>query len=123
MRIIALEPALDTHLRQHVHEDTLAVGPEPLSRLIDRVKAAVADSERMHLPLAILVDQRLRRPLKKLLTRPSPDLAIIAYQELPVDLNIETVAVVSKQEVIGDADAGQLGDADSESGTASMEAA
>ncbi|MEQ9407235.1 MAG: flagellar biosynthesis protein FlhA [Fuerstiella sp.] len=102
LRIIALEPMLDGYLRQSVHDGTLAIGPQPLSRLIDAVREALTDSERRHQPLAILVDQKLRRPLKKILARPAPDLTIIAYQELPIDLNFETVAVLSHQEIIGD---------------------
>ena len=101
LRIVALEPMLDAHLRQCVHEETLAIGPEPLSRLIEQVTTAMADSDRRHLPLAILVDQKLRRPLKKLLTRANPDLAIIAYQELPADMKIETVVVLAHQDIIG----------------------
>ncbi len=102
LRIVALEPQLDGHLRQCVHEGILAIGPGPLSRLIDAVKAAASEADRMHQPLAILVDQRLRRPLKKLLARPTPDLAIIAYQELPIDMNVETVRVLPYVEVMGD---------------------
>lgn len=104
LRIIALEPALDGYMRQCVHDGTLAIGPGPLGRLVERVKTALADSERLHLPLTILVDQKLRRPLKKLLTRPASSLAIIAYQELPADLNLETVVVLSREEIIGEDD-------------------
>ncbi|MCP4784336.1 MAG: FHIPEP family type III secretion protein [Fuerstiella sp.] len=102
LRIIALEPQLDSQLRQSIHEGTLAIGPGVLSRLIDHVKAAFADAERLHLPLAILVDQKLRRPLKKLLARPTPDLAIVAYQELPGDMNVETVVVLPHRDIMGD---------------------
>lgn len=104
LRIIALEPSLDGYMRQCVHEGTLAIGPQPLGRLVERVKTALADSERLHLPLTILVDQKLRRPLKKLLARPAPSLAIIAYQELPADLNLETIVVLSRDEIIGEDD-------------------
>ncbi len=102
LRIIALEPQLDAQLRQSIHDGTLAIGPGILSRLIDHVKVAFDDAERLHQPLAILVDQKLRRPMKKLLARPTPDLAVIAYQELPGDMNVETVVVLPYQEIIGD---------------------
>jgi flagellar biosynthesis protein FlhA len=102
LRIIALEPQLDAQLRQSIHDGTLAIGPGILSRLIDHVKVAFADAERLHQPLAILVDQKLRRPMKKLLARPTPDLAVIAYQELPGDMNVETVVVLPYQEILGD---------------------
>ncbi len=102
LRILALEPQLDGHLRQCVHEGILAIGPGPLSRLIEAVKAAASEADRLHQPLAILVDQRLRRPLKKILARPTPDLAIVAYQELPIDMNVETVRVLPYADIMGD---------------------
>ena len=112
LRIIALEPQLDAQLRQSIHDGTLAIGPGVLSRLIDHVKAAFADAERLHQPLAILVDQKLRRPLKKLLARPTPDLAIVAYQELPGDMNVETVVVLPYQEIMGNDALQRAGTAD-----------
>ncbi len=102
LRIIELKPQLDSQLRQSIHEGTLAIGPGVLSRFIDHVKAAFVDAERLHLPLAVLVDQKLRRPLKKLLARPTPDLVIVTYQELPGDMNVETVVVLPHQEIMGD---------------------
>ena len=41
LRIIALEPQLDSQLRQSIHEGTLAIGPEVLSRLIDHVESGL----------------------------------------------------------------------------------
>ena len=102
LRIIALEPQLDSQLRQHVHEGTLAVGPGPLSKLIEAVRDAVTDSERTHQSLALLVDQKLRRPLKKILARPTPELPIIAYQELPGDMNVQTVAILPYEPIMGE---------------------
>lgn len=104
LRIVALEPGLDSVFRSQLHEDTLAVGPGVLSRLIERVTEIVTDSERREQPVALLVDQRLRRPLKKIIARAVPNLGIIAFQELPGDLNIETVAILSREEIL-DADA------------------
>lgn len=102
LRVLALEPQLDSQLRQRLHEGTLAIGPGPLSRLIEHVLNTVADAQRTHQPLAMLVDQKLRRPLKKVLTRPAPELAIIAYQELPGDLSIETVAILPCEQILGE---------------------
>ena len=102
LRVIALEPALDSELRRHLHEGTLAIGPGALSRMIEMVLATMTESKRTHQPLALLVDQKLRRPLKSVLTRPAPDLAIIAYQELPGDLSIETAAILPCDHIMGD---------------------
>ena len=112
LRIIALEPSLDSLFRSQLHEDTLAVGPGILSRLIEKVTEFVTDSERRGLPITLLVDQRLRRPLKKIINRAVPSLGIVAFQELPGDLNIETVTILARDEIVeADETATAAGDA------------
>ncbi|MEZ6061528.1 MAG: flagellar biosynthesis protein FlhA [Planctomycetaceae bacterium] len=101
LRVIALEPRLDGQMRQSMHEGQLTLSPGALSRLIDTTARAWADSERRQQPLALLVDQKMRRPLKKLLARSSPDLGIVAYQEVPSDLIIDSVTMLSYDDILG----------------------
>ncbi len=101
LRVIALEPRLDGQMRQSMHEGQLTVSPNALARLIDATARAWGDSERRQLPLALLVDRRMRRPLKNLLARSAPDLGIVAYQEVPNDLIINSVTILSYDEILG----------------------
>lgn len=101
LRAIAMEPKLDGFLRQSLHDGHLAMSPGALSRLIEHVSTAWMDSERLQQPLALLVDQNMRRPLRKLLTRAAPDLGLVAYQEIPNDLVINSVALLTYDEIVG----------------------
>ena len=96
-----MEPKLDTRLRQSLHQDQLALGAGPLTRLIEAVSKASKDSERRQQPLAVLVDQRVRRPMKRLLARTAPDVGVIAYQEIPNDLVIDAAVMLQFDEIIG----------------------
>ncbi len=101
LRVIAMEPKLDTRMRQSLHQDQLALGAGPLTRLIESVTKAWKDSERRQQPLALLVDQKIRRPLKRLLARTTPDVGVIAYQEVPNDLIIDSAVMLQFEDIIG----------------------
>jgi len=90
LRVLTMEPQLDAQLRRSLHEGQLAVAAGPLTRLIECAVEAWSASRRLDQPLALLVDQQLRRPFQRVLARSAPDLGIIAYQEVPTDLIIES---------------------------------
>ena len=101
LRVIAMEPKLDTRMRQSLHQDQLALGAGPLTRLIEAIGKAARDSDRRQLPLALLVDQKVRRPLKRLLARTSPEVGVIAYQEVPNDLIIDSAVMLQFDDIVG----------------------
>ena len=101
LRVVAMEPKLDSRMRQSLHQDQLALGAGPLTRLIEAVGKAARESERNQLPLALLVDQKVRRPLKRLLARTTPDVGVIAYQEVPNDLVIDSAVMLQFDDIIG----------------------
>jgi len=90
LRVVTMEPHLDTQLRQALHEGQLAVAAGPLTKLIEAAVDSWSAARRMEQPLALLVDQQLRRPFRRILARSAPDLGIISYQEVPNDMIIES---------------------------------
>ena len=96
-----MEPKLDTRMRQSLHQDQLALGAGPLTRLIEAIGKAARESDRRQLPLALLVDQKVRRPLKRLLARTSPEVGVIAYQEVPNDLIIDSAVMLQYDDIVG----------------------
>ena len=73
--------------------------PARLEKLILRLadewrKATAAGKE-----AALLTDAALRRPLRQTIVRSLPDLAVIAYQEIPTDLMLEPAALVRLEEL------------------------
>ena len=101
LRVIAMEPKLDTRMRQSLHQDQLALGAGPLTRLSEAIGKAARESDRRQLPLALLVDQKVRRPLKRLLARTSPEVGVIAYQEVPNDLIIDSAVMLQYDDIVG----------------------
>ena len=49
--------------------------------------------------VALLADASLRRPLRQAVARSLPDLAVVAYQEVPGDLLLEPAALIKPEDV------------------------
>lgn len=101
LRVVSLEPRLDIRLRQSVQKDQIALDVGSATRLIEAISKAWGDSERRQLPIAVLVDQKIRRPLKRLIARTTPEIGVIAYQEVPDDLVIDSVVMLEFEHIIG----------------------
>jgi flagellar biosynthesis component FlhA len=50
-------------------------------------------------PLALLVHQSLRRPLRRLLRRAAPGMGFIAYGEVPGDMRIAPIALLRQEDI------------------------
>ena len=96
-----MEPRLDIRLRQSIQKDQVALEVSSATRMIESIHKAWKDSERLQMPLALLVDQRIRRPLRRLIARTTPDIGVIAYQEVPDDLVIDSVVMLEFDDIIG----------------------
>ena len=64
-------------------------------RLANEWRLAVARGQ----DVAVLTDAALRRPVRQAIARALPDLAVIAYQEVPADLLLEPAAMVKPEDL------------------------
>jgi flagellar biosynthesis protein FlhA len=102
LRIVAFEPKLETRLRDSVRNGQLALAPAPLEALIRMITEHWQGSVRQELPLAVLTDRTLRRPLRHLLARAAPGMGMIAYTEVPGEISLDPVGILSLQDVFGE---------------------
>lgn len=101
LRILALDPKLETRMRESLRNGQLALGPGPLDALLKIVGEHWQNSIRQEKPLALLTDRALRRPLRNLLIRTAPGLGLMAYQEVPAEISLDPVAILSYSELYG----------------------
>ncbi len=101
LHAIILDPRLEMELRRTSQEKTLAIDPNRLEKMIvfllNEWRKATARGQ----DIALLTDGSLRRPLRHALVRGMPDLAVIAYQEVPGDLLLEPVALLKPEDLGG----------------------
>jgi flagellar biosynthesis protein FlhA len=96
---IVLDPRLEMELRRSLHEKNLVLQPLPLEKLIVCLANAWRKSHLAGKDVAVLTDTALRRPLRNALVRSLADLSVIAYQEIPVDIGLQPVALIRPEDI------------------------
>ncbi|MFK7821952.1 MAG: FHIPEP family type III secretion protein, partial [Planctomycetaceae bacterium] len=93
VRVIVFDPRTEAGLREKLVDGRLALAPKELENLIEDLNS-VWQKHSMQSDVALLSDRALRRALKETLERALPDLAVLAYTEIPKDLRIEPLGVI-----------------------------
>lgn len=100
VRVIILEPKLEHQFRQNASPESILLRPEELERLIQQLQTKWETTRLKNEPAAVLVDSSIRYPLHRTIFRSLPELSIIAYNEIPPDLLIDSVGIIRFQEVV-----------------------
>jgi flagellar biosynthesis protein FlhA len=96
---IVLDPRLEMDLRRCVHDKNLVLEPSRLEKLILRLVNECRKCSTRNQEIALLTDTSLRRPLRQALVRALPDLAVVAYPEIPNNLLLEPVSMIKLDDV------------------------
>ncbi len=104
---IVLDPRLEHYLRQAVKGTVLAIDPNQIQQLLNRVASEWRKATLRGREVALLADSAIRRILRHTLARALPDLAVIAYQEVPTDMILEPVAMLKLEDIVDRTQPGQ----------------
>jgi len=99
LRVLACEPQLESKLAESLREGRLALMPQTMEKLIAQVTEQLATSKRLGEPLVLLADHRLRRPLRRLLSKNANGLGFVSYQELSEQIELEPVAILTLRDL------------------------
>lgn len=99
LHAIVFDPRLEVELRRAVHEKQLVLDPARLEKLIVKLATEWRKASVRGVEVALLTDTSLRRAVRFALTRTLPDLAVIAYQEVPGDLLLEAEAMLKPEDL------------------------
>ncbi|MFM9885931.1 MAG: flagellar biosynthesis protein FlhA [Burkholderiales bacterium] len=96
LQVIVVEPDLEKVLHQAVAASSEALGIEPTlaEGLLRNAQQLVDRQESIGQPSALLVPDRLRSPLARLLRRAVPQLKVIAHAEIPDTRTIRVSAIL-----------------------------
>ncbi|MEP3482271.1 MAG: flagellar biosynthesis protein FlhA [Fuerstiella sp.] len=107
IRVIGLDPALETYLVNSVRDERLALPADTVESLVSNLVEQMQSSVRTQQAIVLIVHRPLRRPLKRLLaSMPSP-LEVISYQEVPETISMAPVGIVGKLDVALPEEVGQ----------------
>ena len=99
IRVAVLEPRLEHQLQECVRDGKLLLQPSQLKQLIAHCNQPWLAANQEGVELALLTDAAIRRVVRKTLWRALPDLAVIAYPEVPRDVHIDPRAMVRWEDV------------------------
>jgi len=102
LNVIVLEPRLEARLRETIHEGQLALDGRRLEKLFEEIGEQWKTATRQRIDAALIMDRKLRRPLKKLLVRALPDLGLLSYSEVPTDMMLHPLGMVRTSAVFED---------------------
>jgi flagellar biosynthesis protein FlhA len=100
VRAIVLDPRLEIELRRSVQDRTLLLDPMRLEQLILRLGNEQRKANAQGIEVALLCDTSLRRVLRQTLARSLNGLSVLAYQEIPLDLLMEPVALIKPEDLV-----------------------
>lgn len=99
IQVIGLEPGLETYLAGAIREDRLALPPETVESLVATLADKMQASVRAERPVVLIVHRPLRRPCKRLLAAMPNPLDVISYQEVPENISMAPVGIVTASDV------------------------
>ncbi|HVJ87456.1 MAG TPA: FHIPEP family type III secretion protein, partial [Caulifigura sp.] len=102
LQVIVLEPKLEARLRESLHEGQLALDGKRLEKLLEEIGEHWRAAARQRVEVALIMDRRLRRPLRKLLARALPDLGTLSYTEVPADIMLNPMGMARFSAVFDD---------------------
>ena len=105
VRVLIFEPRLEQFLRQSLNDNSITLSPACLERMVTTVSTAWQASKIRNEPIAVLVDSTIRNPLRLAIQRSLPSVSVIAYNEIPHSVLIDTKVVVRFEEVVKEGDA------------------
>jgi flagellar biosynthesis protein FlhA len=99
LHAIILHPLTEQRLQQGLSpQGGLSVAPAEAGRLMDRLGAAVRAALGSGREPVLLTTAPLRRPLRQVVMRFHPELAVLSYAELPGDAQVEVSDTLSMNE-------------------------
>jgi len=96
---LVFEPSLEMRLREAHQDEKLMITPQQLEKLISTISVQWQKCTSQNQLVALLCDQTLRRAIRRALERALPELAVVAYTEIPNDVMIEPQAIIRDAEV------------------------
>jgi flagellar biosynthesis protein FlhA len=99
LHAIVFDPRLEVELRRSLQDKSLVMEPARLETMILRLADEWRKATAKNQEVALLTDSSLRRAVRQVLARSLPELAVIAYQEIPSDLLMQAVFMLRPEDL------------------------
>ncbi|MBT9588604.1 flagellar biosynthesis protein FlhA [bacterium] len=96
LRSLALAPAVESVLAQALPGGP-GMEPRRLGLIAARIAKNAGNMANDGLTPTLLCSQRVRPLVRRLIQRPLPSLVVLSYEEIPADVTLETIAVITEE--------------------------
>jgi flagellar biosynthesis protein FlhA len=97
---VTLDPSLEDHLAANIEQNdrgfVIRMSPAVVESICDRISDELEKLIQINRPPVILVSPQSRPGLKQLTTNMIPHLAVLSYNEITRDTQIESVGLVTE---------------------------
>ena len=99
LKVLSLNPTLEQMLGNALQKidgsTNLALDPNSASKLLERIRAKIEEVMNLGYHPIILCSSALRLSIKRLTERIAPRLTVLAYQEIPTSVKLESIGLIS----------------------------
>jgi flagellar biosynthesis protein FlhA len=97
--VMVLEPRLEARLRESLRDRQLMLSHDSLEHLVAAISQKWEKSQLESREVTLLTDGELRRPIRQVVERAIPDLAVTSYNEVPNDMSLDIRDLIRLDEV------------------------
>lgn len=99
LKVLSLNPTLEQMLGNALQKidgsTNLALDPGSASKLLEKIRAKIEEVMNLGYHPIILCSSALRLSIKRLTERIAPRLTVLAYQEIPTSVKLESIGLIS----------------------------
>ncbi len=95
LNAITLHPAVEEEIVSSVHLGRIALEPAKTKSLLSKLDAAFNTVTEQGYPPVMLCNGKIRAPLRKVVERSLPQLAVLAYNEVPTSLEAQSLVSIN----------------------------
>jgi flagellar biosynthesis protein FlhA len=104
--VIALDPEVEDHIRAGMDENeygfTLRLAPQTIERLCDRIAESITTYRSQMLTPVLLVNPNIRAAVREMTTSRVPRLAVLSYNEIDSDTQIQCIDTLRESIAAGE---------------------
>lgn len=100
LNAMTFHPDLEEELVNSLHLDRLAIEPMKVKAILDNLLKGADDLARQSCQPVLLCNGKIRLPLRKLVERTMPHVNVIAYSEVPTDMDAKSIYMVTSEETL-----------------------
>lgn len=93
---ITFHPSIEEEIVKSLHLDKLALDPAKAKVILEQINLAFEEVSGQGFPPVLLCNGKIRMPLRKLLERQLPQMAIIAYSEIPTNIEAQSIMTIGE---------------------------